>query len=91
MRTEFWHPTRRANPSFIGPNQPLPTRPQRRQTTQPRTPPDRPDQTSHAPTDFDYIERRVREKKAAAKQPAALKRYLARNLYRLLEHPPATA
>jgi transposase len=40
---------------------------------------------------IDYIERRVREGKSRREATRRLKRYLARNLYRLLEHPPATA
>jgi transposase len=44
----------------------------------------------HRPT-IDYIERRVREGKSRREATRCLKRYLARNLYRLLEHPPATA
>jgi len=43
----------------------------------------------HRPT-IDYIERRVREGKSRREATRCLKRYLARNLYRLLEHPPAT-
>jgi transposase len=44
----------------------------------------------HPPT-IDYIERRVREGKSRREATRCLKRYLARSLYRLLEHPPATA
>jgi hypothetical protein len=44
----------------------------------------------HRPT-IDYIERRVREGKSRREATRCLKRYLARNLYRLLEHPPLTA
>jgi transposase len=44
----------------------------------------------HQPT-IDYIERRLREGKSRREATRCLKRYLARNLYRLLEHPPATA
>jgi hypothetical protein len=44
----------------------------------------------HQPT-IDYIERRVREGKSRREATRCLKRYLARNIYRLLEHPPATA
>jgi transposase len=44
----------------------------------------------HQPT-IDYIERRVREGKSRREATRCLKRYLARNLYRLLEQPPATA
>jgi transposase len=44
----------------------------------------------HRPT-IDYIERRVREGKSRREATRCLKRYLARNLYRLLEQPPATA
>ena len=43
----------------------------------------------HPPT-IDYIERRVREGKSRREATRCLKRYLARSLYRLLEHPPAT-
>src|SRR5262249_30026088 len=42
----------------------------------------------HRPT-VDYIERRVREGKSRREATRCLKRYLARNLYRLLEHPPS--
>ena len=45
---------------------------------------------THTPT-IDYIERRVREGKSRREATRCPKRYLARNLYRLLEHPPATA
>jgi transposase len=44
----------------------------------------------HRPT-IDYIERRVREGKSRREATRCLKRYLARTLYRLPEHPPATA
>ena len=44
----------------------------------------------HRPT-IDYIERRVHDGKSRREATRCLKRYLARNLYRLLEHPPATA
>ena len=44
----------------------------------------------HRPT-IDHIERRVREGKSRREATRCLKRFLARNLYRLLEHPPATA
>jgi transposase len=44
----------------------------------------------HRPT-IDYIERRVREAKSRRDATRCLKRYLARNLYRLLEHPPTPA
>src|SRR5207244_1099939 len=42
---------------------------------------------THRPT-IDYIERRVREGKSRREATRCLKRYLARNLYRLLETPP---
>lgn len=42
---------------------------------------------THPPT-IDYIERRIREGKTRREAIRCLKRYLARNLYRLLEHPP---
>jgi transposase len=45
---------------------------------------------SHAPT-IDYIERRMTEGKTRREATRCLKRYLARNLYRLLENPPMTA
>jgi transposase len=44
---------------------------------------------THRPT-IDYMERRVREGKSRREATRCLKRYLARNLYRLLEHPPLT-
>jgi transposase len=44
---------------------------------------------THRPT-IDYIERRVKEGKSRREATRCLKRYLARNLYRLLEHPPLT-
>ena len=45
---------------------------------------------SHPPT-IDYIERRIQEGKTRREANRCLKRYLARNLYRLLEHgPPLT-
>ena len=44
---------------------------------------------THRPT-IDYIERRISEGKTRREATRCLKRYLARNLYRLLENPPAT-
>jgi transposase len=44
---------------------------------------------THRPT-IDYIQRRVREGKSRREATRCLKRYLARNLYRLLETPPLT-
>jgi transposase len=44
---------------------------------------------THRPT-MDYIERRTREGKSRREATRCLKRYLARNLYRLLESPPPT-
>jgi transposase len=46
---------------------------------------------AHPPT-IAYIDRRIREGKSRREATRCLKRYLARNLYRLLEHgaPPAT-
>jgi transposase len=41
----------------------------------------------HTPT-IAYIERRIHEGKTPREANRCLKRYLARNLYRLLEHPP---
>jgi transposase len=41
----------------------------------------------HPPT-IAYIERRIQEGKTRREANRCLKRYLARNLYRLLEHPP---
>ena len=43
----------------------------------------------HRPT-IDYIERRIQEGKSRREATRCLKRYLARNLYRLLENPPLT-
>ena len=40
---------------------------------------------THPPT-IDYIDRRIREGKSRREATRCLKRYLARNLYRLLEH-----
>jgi transposase len=40
---------------------------------------------THAPT-IAYIERRLQEGKSRREATRCLKRYLARNLYRLLEH-----
>src|SRR6266511_5136907 len=45
---------------------------------------------THPPT-IAYIERRVQEGKTRRNTNRCLKRYLARHLYRLLEHPPMTA
>jgi transposase len=42
---------------------------------------------THAPT-IDYIERRMKDGKSRREAIRCLKRYLARNLYRLLENPP---
>jgi transposase len=42
---------------------------------------------THRPT-IDYIERRISEGKTRREAIRCLKRYLARNLYRLLENPP---
>jgi transposase len=44
----------------------------------------------HQPT-IDYIARRRQEGKTSREANRCLKRYLARNLYLLLEHPPMTA
>jgi len=44
----------------------------------------------HPPT-IAYIERRTQEGKTRREATRCLKRYLARNLYRLLEHPPTSA
>ena len=44
----------------------------------------------HPPT-IDYVERRISEGKTRREATRCLKRYLARNLYRLLENPPMTA
>jgi transposase len=41
----------------------------------------------HQPT-IDYIARRREDGKTSREASRCLKRYLARNLYRLLEHPP---
>ena len=59
-------------------------------SAQPRPPPD-PRRTTpmHRPT-IDYINRRTQEGKTHREANRCLKRYLARNLYRLLEHPPLT-
>ena len=43
------------------------------------------------PATIAYIERRLQEGKTRREANRCLKRYLARNLYRLLEHPPMTA
>ena len=43
----------------------------------------------HQPT-IDYIARRRTDGKTSREETRCLKRYLARNLYRLLEHPPMT-
>jgi transposase len=43
----------------------------------------------HPPT-IDYIQRRTQEGKSRHEAIRCLKRYLARTLYRLLEHPPLT-
>jgi transposase len=43
---------------------------------------------SHPPT-IAYVRRRLQEGKTQREANRCLKRYLARNLYRLLEHPPA--
>ena len=43
----------------------------------------------HQPT-IDYIARRRQDGKTSREANRCLKRYLARNLYRLLEHPPMT-
>ena len=44
------------------------------------------------PATIAYIQRRIQEGKTKREANRCLKRYLARNLYRLLEHgpPPAT-
>jgi transposase len=44
----------------------------------------------HQPT-IDYIDRRPQEGKSRREATRCLKRYLARSLYRLLEHPPMTS
>jgi transposase len=43
------------------------------------------------PATISYIERRLAEGKTRREANRCLKRYLARSLYRLLEHPPMTA
>ena len=43
------------------------------------------------PATIAYIERRLQEGKTRREANRCLKRYLARSLYRLLEHPPMTA
>jgi transposase len=43
----------------------------------------------HEPT-LAYMARRRQDGKTTREANRCLKRYLARNLYRLLEHPPAT-
>ena len=43
------------------------------------------------PATISYIERRLAEGKTRRETNRCLKRYLARSLYRLLEHPPTTA
>jgi transposase len=43
------------------------------------------------PTTIAYIERRLQEGKTRREANRCLKRYLARNLYRLLEHGPPLA
>ena len=43
------------------------------------------------PATISYIERRLAEGKTQREANRCLKRYLARSLYRLLEHPPMTA
>jgi hypothetical protein len=45
---------------------------------------------THPPT-IAYIERRIQEGKSRREAIRCLKRYLARNLYRLLEHGPPLA
>jgi transposase len=45
---------------------------------------------THAPT-IAYINRRIQDGKTRREANRCLKRYLARNLYRLLEHPPISA
>ena len=45
---------------------------------------------THRPT-IDYINRRLHEGKTRREAIRCLKRYLARNLYRLLENPPMPA
>jgi transposase len=45
---------------------------------------------SHPPT-IDYIDRRTHDGKTSREAIRCLKRYLARNLYRLLENPPTPA
>ena len=42
---------------------------------------------THAPT-IAYIDRRIQQGKSRREATRCLKRYLARNLYRLLEHSP---
>ena len=42
------------------------------------------------PATIAYIERRQHEGKTRREANRCLKRYLARSLYRLLEHPPTT-
>jgi transposase len=43
------------------------------------------------PATIDYISRRRQDGKTTREANRCLKRYLARHLYRLLEHPPMAA
>jgi len=45
---------------------------------------------AHTPPTIAYINRRISDGKSRREANRCLKRYLARSLYRLLEHPPAT-
>ncbi len=60
-------------------------RPQRSRLRPPRQPP------TLAPTNDRHIARRRADGKSSREANRCLKRYLARNLYRLLEHPPIAA
>ena len=83
VRSPRW---RRPDPRLLRPDDPLPTRPQRRPPTQPRPAHDHRHPPTRAPR-HDRLHRTApSEGKTRREATRCLKRYLARNLYRLLEN-----
>ena len=77
---------RRARPRLQRPDDPEPTQPRRRPPTQPSLHTVVLHRRQHDSTTQAHIERRVAEGKSRREATRPLKRYLARHLYRLLQH-----
>ena len=76
----------RTHPRLLRPDDPLPPRPKRRPKTQPCLALILVTRKRSHPATIAYIERRLQEGKTRREANRCLKRYLARSLYRLLEH-----